>query len=222
MKNLAGLVAAALAATPASAHYIFQQLAVDDTEFAVWEHIREHTNGNSPVTDLASEDLRCNVGAAATETVAMAAGDAFSFTLDTAVYHQGPISMYLSKAPGSVADYDGSGDWFKFQDFGPTFDGGSATWPMELTYSAQIPTCIEDGEYLLRVQSLAIHNPWPSGIPQFYISCAQISVTGGSGTAKPQTALIPGAFKDTDPGYTVNIYTDFTNYTVPGPEPLTC
>lgn len=38
MKNFAGLVAAALAATPASAHYIFQQLAVDDTEFAVWEH----------------------------------------------------------------------------------------------------------------------------------------------------------------------------------------
>lgn len=35
-----------------------------------------------------------------------------------AVYHQGPISLYLSKAPGSVADYDGSGDWFKFQDFG--------------------------------------------------------------------------------------------------------
>lgn len=38
MKSFAGLLAAALAATPASAHYIFQQLAVGDTEFAVWEH----------------------------------------------------------------------------------------------------------------------------------------------------------------------------------------
>ncbi|EMR69141.1 putative glycoside hydrolase family 61 protein [Eutypa lata UCREL1] len=222
MKSFAGLLAAALAATPASAHYIFQQLAVGDTEFAVWEHIREHTNGNSPVTDLASNDLRCNLGAQSAETIALNAGDTFTFTLDTSVYHQGPISLYLSKAPGSVADYDGSGDWFKFKDFGPTFEGESSSWPMYQTYSSQIPRCIEDGEYLLRIQSLAIHNPWPSGIPQFYISCAQISVAGGTGTASPQTALIPGAFKETDPGYTANIYSDFTSYTVPGPEPLTC
>ena len=77
--------------------------------------------------------------------------------------------------------------------------------PTTETYSSQIPRCIEDGEYLLRIQSLAIHNPWPSGIPQFYISCAQISVAGGTGTASPQTALIPGAFKETDPGYTANV-----------------
>lgn len=38
---------------------------------------------------------------------------------------------YMSKAPGSANDYDGSGDWFKIQDFGPTFSGGQASWPMK-------------------------------------------------------------------------------------------
>ncbi len=36
----------------------------------------------------------------------------------------------MSKAPGSVNDYDGSGDWFKIFDWGPTFSGGSSSWPM--------------------------------------------------------------------------------------------
>lgn len=28
------------------------------------------------------------------------------------------IGSYMSKAPGKVADYDGSGPWFKFYDWG--------------------------------------------------------------------------------------------------------
>jgi hypothetical protein len=48
-------------------------------------------------TDLASTDLRCNVGASGTgtETVSVTAGQSFTFTLDQAVYHQGPTSMYV-------------------------------------------------------------------------------------------------------------------------------
>jgi hypothetical protein len=71
-------------------------------------------------SDLASNDLRCNVGASGsnTQTVSVKAGDSITFTLDTAVYHQGPISVYMSKAPGSAASYDGSGNWFKIKDFG--------------------------------------------------------------------------------------------------------
>ncbi|OTA89379.1 glycoside hydrolase family 61 protein [Hypoxylon sp. CO27-5] len=225
MKNFANVaVAAALAAKGVSAHYIFQQLSVDATKYAPFEYIRQNTNYNSPVTDLTSNDLRCNVGAqgAGTETVAVKAGESFTFTLDTPVYHQGPISIYMSKAPGAASDYDGSGEWFKIKDFAPDFSSGQAVWDMSGSYSYTIPSCIEDGEYLLRIQSLAIHNPWPAGIPQFYISCAQVKVSGGSGNYNPSTVRIPGAFKETDPGYTVNIYSNFKNYTVPGPAPLTC
>ncbi|KAI0505365.1 endoglucanase II [Xylaria bambusicola] len=225
MKNFVHLAALlALTVDSVSAHYIFQQLTAGSTKFDVFQYIRKNSNYNSPVTDLASNDLRCNVGAsgASTETIEMQAGESFSFTLDTAVYHQGPISIYMSKAPSAAANYDGSGEWFKIKDFGPTFNGGSASWPLQQTYSYTIPKCIENGEYLLRIQSLAIHNPWPAGIPQFYISCAQVKVTGGSGTANPTHALIPGAFKESDPGYTANIYSNFNSYTVPGPAPLTC
>ncbi|KAI0010725.1 glycoside hydrolase family 61 protein [Xylariaceae sp. FL0662B] len=225
MKSLLNFAAAAaLVANGASAHYIFQQLSVDSIEFPVFQYIRQNTNYNSPITDLASNDLRCNEGAdgAATETTPVTAGQSFTFTLDTPVYHQGPISIYMSKAPGAASEYDGSEGWFKIKDFAPDFSSGQAEWDMSGSYSYEIPACIEDGEYLLRIQSLAIHNPWPSGTPQFYISCAQVTVTGGSGTYNPETVSIPGAFKETDPGYTANIYSDFTSYTVPGPEPLTC
>ncbi|KAI6088328.1 glycoside hydrolase family 61 protein [Hypoxylon rubiginosum] len=221
MKNFASLAAAAaLAANGASAHYIFQQL--DD--FAPFEYVRQNTNYNSPVTDLTSNDLRCNVGAdgASTETTEVTAGSDFTFTLDTPVYHQGPISIYMSKAPGAASEYDGSGEWFKIKDFAPDFSSGQAVWDMSGSYTSTIPTCIEDGEYLLRIQSLAIHNPWPSGIPQFYVSCAQVKVSGGSGSYNPETALIPGAFKETDPGYTANIYSNFNSYEVPGPAVMTC
>ncbi|KAI1773812.1 glycoside hydrolase family 61 protein [Hypoxylon cercidicola] len=224
MKNFASLAAAALAANGASAHYIFQQLSVGANEFGPFEYIRQNSNYNSPVTDLVSNDLRCNVGAdgASTETTEVTAGQEFTFTLDTPVYHQGPISIYMSKAPGAASEYDGSGEWFKIKDFAPDFSGGQATWDMSGSYSYTIPTCIEDGEYLLRIQSLAIHNPYPGGIPQFYISCAQVKVSGGSGSYNPETVLIPGAFKNTDPGYTANIYSNFNSYIVPGPEPMTC
>ena len=73
------------------------------------------------------------------------------------------------------------------------------------SYTFNIPACIPNGDYLLRIQSLGIHNPWPAGVPQFYISCAQISVSGGGSVTPSQTALIPGAFKETDPGYTANV-----------------
>lgn len=56
-----------------------------------------------------------------------------TFTLDTPVYHQGPIIWYLGKAPAgqTAASWDGSGaNWVKFKQDGPTFSNGASTWPM--------------------------------------------------------------------------------------------
>ncbi|KAF3004615.1 hypothetical protein E8E14_008578 [Neopestalotiopsis sp. 37M] len=223
MKTFAGIIVAALAAQGASAHYIFTTFSPGTTKAAAYEYVRRNTNNNSPVLDLASNDLRCNVGGATganTTTIEVAAGSPFTFTLDQAVYHQGPISLYMSKAPSSAAEYDGSGDWFKTFDWGPKFSNGQASWTMSGSYSSTIPTCIPAGEYLLRIQSLAIHNP--GSTPQFYISCAQVKVTGGGSTTPSTTAKIPGFVKATDPGYTANIYNNFNSYTVPGPAVFTC
>ncbi|KAK4141054.1 glycoside hydrolase [Dichotomopilus funicola] len=209
-----------------SAHYIFQQLTVGGTKYPAWEYVRRNSNPswlqNGPVTDLSSTDLRCNVGGQVsngTETVEIAAGGEFTFTLDTAVYHAGPVSLYMSKATGDgvVADYDGSGDWFKIWDWGPE----GSNWPLRDSYTSNIPKCISDGEYLLRIQQIGLHNP--GAAPQFYISCAQVKVTGGGSATPSPTAPIPGAIKADDPGLTVNIYNGaITNYVVPGPAVFSC
>ncbi|KAG7286305.1 hypothetical protein NEMBOFW57_008613 [Staphylotrichum longicolle] len=235
MKLTTVFTALTLGVADVSGHYIFQQFSLGSKKFAVYEHIRKNSNYNSPVTSLSSNDLRCNVGGnsgASTTVLGVTAGDSFTFTSDVAVYHQGPISLgrndetdmaynrYMSKAPGSVNDYDGSGDWFKIFDWGPTFSGGQSSWPLRTTYQYNIPKCIPNGEYLLRIQSLAIHNP--GSVPQFYVSCAQLNVTGGGNSNPSPTVKIPGAFKATDPGYTANIYNNFNSYTVPGPAVFKC
>lgn len=109
----------------------------------------------------------------------------------------------MSKAPSNASAYAGDGDWFKIAEEGPTFSGGSSTWPMRASYTYSIPTCIANGDYLLRIEQLGIHNP--GSPPQFYISCAQVTVSGGSGGSPSPTTKIPGHVKATDPGYTVNV-----------------
>lgn len=95
---------------------IFQYLTANGQKGGQYQNVRRNTNYNSPVTSLSSNDLRCNVGASSnggnTTTVAVAAGSSVTFTADTAVYHQGPVSFYMSKVADAVAS-DGSGDWFK-------------------------------------------------------------------------------------------------------------
>jgi hypothetical protein len=62
-------------------------------------------------------DLRCNKGAtsAGTKTYDVKAGDKVGLKLfnNEFIEHPGPGFFYLSKAPGNVSNYDGSGDWFK-------------------------------------------------------------------------------------------------------------
>jgi len=125
----------------------------------------------------------------------------------------------MAKAPTTAAAFDGSGAvWFKILDIGPTFAAdGTSTWPLSQTYTSTFPKQLPTGEYLLRIQQLGIHNPYPGGTPQFYIGCAQVSVTNG-GTGNPGPVVsIPGFVTGTEPGYVVNIYSNFHNYTVPGP-----
>lgn len=52
---------------------------------------------------------------AKTSTYTVAPGDNVGFTIDVAISHPGPLSIWMSKAPEGTAanEYDGSGDWFK-------------------------------------------------------------------------------------------------------------
>jgi len=207
-------------------HYVFQQLTTNGVKGGVYQHIRQNTNHNSPVVDLSSPNLRCNVGCGngtETSTAEVRAGSAVTWTTDVKVYHQGPVSVYMTKVANAAAA-DGSTKWFKIKDIGPTFSGKGGSWDatQQQNFNVPLPKCIPAGDYLLRIQQLGIHNP--GGAPQFYVACAQLKVTGGGKDLPPATHMvnIPGAFHKTDPGYTANIYNNFKNYTIPGPPVWTC
>jgi hypothetical protein len=136
----------------------------------------------------------------------------------------------MAKAPSAVASWDGSGDvWFKVYQISAVTDGGSTiTFPAQSEFfgengddidcdvdqssvSFKIPSALPSGDYLVRVENIAIHSAsyfggaqvrlisFSSSIPdfhclQFYLACAQVTVTGGgSGTPGPLVS-IPGVY----------------------------
>jgi cellulase len=111
-----------------------------------------------------------------------------------------------------------------------------------------MPTCVAPGDYLMRVELLALHSASSAGGAQFYMEvsnlpslsipnieivetdfrqCAQIKVTG-TGTSKGSNFVsFPGAYQANDPGIVVSIYDSKGNpypssYKIPGPAPLVC
>ncbi|GKT43007.1 putative endo-beta-1,4-glucanase D [Colletotrichum spaethianum] len=89
--------------------------------------------------------------------------------------------------------------------------------------SAKIPSCIASGEYLIRVEHLALHGAGTEGGAQFYVGCAQVSLSGGGSTSPSGLVSFPGAYKSTDPGILFQPYWPTpTSYTNPGPAPFAC
>ncbi|KAL0571312.1 hypothetical protein V5O48_010647 [Marasmius crinis-equi] len=214
MKFAAPLLSAALLAQSASAHYIWTTLIAGSTTSTA--AVRQPLN-NSPVTSVTSNDIRCNVNPSpASQTVSVAAGSTIGFKLDNTLYHQGPAAIYLGKAPSTAASWDGSGaNWFKanlfIAEWGATFNPFTFTDFNANQLTTTIPSSVPAGEYLVRIEAIGLH---VAGAPQWYISCAQISITGG-GSANPAKVSIPGYVSPSDPGLTVNIYnpvpTSYTN-----------
>ncbi|KFY18012.1 hypothetical protein V491_04885 [Pseudogymnoascus sp. VKM F-3775] len=225
MRVITSAIAGALAFTNvASAHYRWTSLIVGGAVTDPYQYVRQNTNANSPITDVTSNDIRCNAGGldsgASTSTASVTAGATVGFALDQAIFHPGPINVYLSKAPSTAASYDGSGDWFKISELGATITTSAITFPASdiSQYTFTIPSSTPPGEYLLRIEHIALHSASTAGGAQFYISCAQINISGsGSGSPSP-TIKLPGGYSATDPGLLINIYWPIpTSYTIPGP-----
>jgi hypothetical protein len=156
-------------------------------------------------------------------TTTVNAGDTVGFTAVTSVSHPGPLQFYMAKVPAgqTAATFDGSGAvWFKVYSQGATFSGGQMTFASsgKTQVTFQIPKATPSGEYLVRVEHIALHSAGSTGGAQFYISCAQVKVeNGGSGSPGPMVAF-PGAYKADDKGILINIYYPVpTSYTPPGP-----
>ncbi|KAF1996382.1 lytic polysaccharide monooxygenase [Amniculicola lignicola CBS 123094] len=194
-----------------------------------WTAVRQTKNyqTNAGVTDVNSADMRCYQMKAGTSTATVAAGDTLGFVAAAEVSHFGPVQFYMAKAPDSanLNTWEASGNvWFKAAKIdavqGPGGLGsGESTWPAykKATVEFTIPKNVPSGNYLVRVESIALHQASSAGGAQIYLSCAQVQVTGGgNGTPGPLVAF-PGAYKNGEAGLIWSYYPVKTSYTAPGP-----
>ncbi|KAI1506219.1 lytic polysaccharide monooxygenase [Biscogniauxia marginata] len=238
MKSIFYSVFSAALASRVAGHALFQALWVD----GYGSQCVRMPSSNSPVTNVNSNDIRCNAGtrgvsgkcavkAGSTVTVEMhqQPGDRSCGSEAIGGAHYGPVNVYLSQVPdASMAD--GSTSWYKIfadswsakgsvgdgDDWG-TNDLNSCCGKMDVPIPVDTPA----GDYLLRAEVIALHTAAAAGQAQFYISCYQITVTGGSASpaaAAPAGVQLPGALKASDPGIQVNIHAKLDKYVNPGPE----
>ncbi|KAL1659415.1 glycoside hydrolase family 61 protein [Schizophyllum commune] len=185
---------------------------------------------NSPVKDLTSADVACNVNnVAVPQKVSVNAGSTVSTEwfhntrgddiIDAS--HKGPIVAYLAPL-----ESNGEGNvWVKIGEMG--YENGQ--WAVEKLiadggkFDFTIPSSVAPGDYLFRAEILALHEAdglasnSARGI-QLYPSCSQITVATGGSTTLPAGVAFPGAYTDTTPGIQFNIYgTDASTYVIPGP-----
>lgn len=185
----------------------------------------------APITDLTSTDMVCGVNGLTVvdRTIELAAGDTISMlhrswadgaqagVIDS--NHKGPTAVYLKKMAEAgatdpwTANGDGTGDgWFKISWDG--LDLADSTWGTDDMMNnggytaANIPGDLSDGYYLVRDEVLSLQNRDDGGniVPQFFIGCVQVYISGGTGTAVPNTVAIPGHVTATDASVTYDIY----------------
>ncbi|KAG8687600.1 hypothetical protein FRC11_006919 [Ceratobasidium sp. 423] len=228
----AGAVIAALAAaSTAHAHATFQYLWVDGVDQGN-KCVRTPAN-NSPITDLTSNTLACNVNGevAASATCPIAAGSKVAVEMhqqpgdrncETEAIggnHDGPTIIYMAKVDNAATAVGSDANWFKVAETGLVSKDYWGTDVMNANCGKvefTLPDDLEAGNYLIRAEVIALHVAGSVGGAQLYMSCYQINVTGG-GAASPATVKFPGAYSATDPGILFNLYGDYTSYTIPGP-----
>ena len=140
---------------------------------------------------------------------------------------------YLAAVDDSATASPDGLAWFKIAE--DNLDTATGQWGVDNMIAGggwanfTLPACVADGQYLLRVEILALHSAYSQGGAQFYLSCANINVQGGGGAAAPDTVSLPGAYSQTDPSILINIYgatgqpdNDGKAYEGPGPRPITC
>ncbi|KAK3216590.1 hypothetical protein GRF29_1g361712 [Pseudopithomyces chartarum] len=220
MKAFAILLATAAAV---SAHYTLPTI----NGAPAWSAVRQAKNwqNNGFVGDVTSSDIRCNQLKPGNETVSVSAGSSVKVNVNPNAYHPGPFQSYLAKIPDGqdVNSWDPtSAVWFRIYAEQPKF-GSQLTWLSAANYDIKIPSCIPAGKYLMRNEHIGLHVAQSSGGAQFYLSCAQIEVTGGGSKTPTNLVAFPGAYKASDPGILINInYPIPTSYTNPGPATFTC
>ncbi|EKM52808.1 glycoside hydrolase family 61 protein [Phanerochaete carnosa HHB-10118-sp] len=185
---------------------------------------------NDPVVNLTDPAMACNVdNRVVPQWVSVKSNDSLTFewyhnTRDDDIIassHHGPIAVYVAPAASN-----GSGPvWVKIFD-----DTYTTSWAVDrlITAHGQHTVIVPDipaGDYLFRAEINALHqadvlyDQDPLRGAQFYISCAQITITPGGDETLPAGIALPGAYTDSTPGIVWNLYngSDPTEYVAPGP-----
>ncbi|KAF7853062.1 hypothetical protein EAF04_010801 [Stromatinia cepivora] len=222
------IIAASLL-TAVTAHQNFHQFWVNGVSPGYQVSIRMPPS-NSPVLDVTSDNITCNVNGnkvpSGVNTTAANEGDAITVQWDSSG-HPGPIQHYLFGPVDDASMATGIGSWFKIDEY-VEVNGTWASALMEagnMSYTFKLPTGMASGEYLLRSEMLALHGAQTVGGAQWYIGCAQLSITGTSGDSCGPSIELPGAYNATDPSiYIPNVYNGFniSTYTPPGGAVATC
>ncbi|CAK7212866.1 hypothetical protein SBRCBS47491_001609 [Sporothrix bragantina] len=219
-----------LMAATAQAHYRFSKLIVDGVaETKEWTSIRTTKNyqDDHGVTDVSSTDIRCFQMKPGTGFATVAAGGNLGFIADQTVSHPGPVQFYMARVPDGhdLNTWEAAGNvWFKAASIGAEQPPAGATnraltWPTyhQRSVNFTVPTAVPSGDYLVRVESIALHQAQQAGGAQFYLACAQVKVTGGgTGTPGPLVAF-PGVYRSGEAGLLFANYPVPTSYTPPGP-----
>ncbi|RPA82718.1 hypothetical protein BJ508DRAFT_413889 [Ascobolus immersus RN42] len=231
-----------MAITP-HAHTIFMQIGINGVMEPKWDYLRL-PEYDGPITNVNSADLICNGGPNPIKKISpkvanVKAGDTITLqwahTLDTNTQsggmvidagHKGPVLAYMAKVASATGPAPQQG-WFKIYHDGLTSDG---KWAVDRLIAkkgrvdVQIPACLQDGDYLLRGELIALHGAGSQNGAQLYMECAQLRVAGGQNIKAPQTYSIPGIYNARDPGILINLYSTPApkTYTIPGPAVFTC
>ncbi|KFY65027.1 hypothetical protein V496_02874 [Pseudogymnoascus sp. VKM F-4515 (FW-2607)] len=215
----------ALGLSVAQAHYAYPGILYNGQRSANWQYVRQTIEryNKAPVEDVMIDAIRCAQDPAGptVQTLTVSAGTKLTFVTDGGLYHPGALQFYMAKVPqgSTAATWDGSGaHWFKVYQDDVKILNGQAQWPsLGADPSVHLPASLPNGEYLVRVEHIAVHVAYALNGAQFYIACAQINVTGGgNGTPGPLVSF-PGAYSPTDPGILFNMYSPQTSYINPGP-----
>ncbi|KAF8895347.1 glycoside hydrolase [Infundibulicybe gibba] len=243
MKNsMTSLLSFILLASTVSAKTVFSAVSVNGVSQGQGVGVRVPTS-NTAITDITSPNLICNTGfiqPVSQTVIKVAAGSQVTaqFHHTSAGYvgldpadpldptNKGPVIAYLAAVPSATQTTVTGLKWFKIWQDG--YDTTTHQWGSDHLFvnkgnaTFTIPSCIQAGNYLLRVESIALQSATSYPGAQFYMSCAQLSISSANVQTKvPATVSFPGAYTSTDPGIVTSIY-GVSTYTPPGPAVFTC
>lgn len=186
LRNLVAVTAVLSGVTEfAAAHQNLHEFWINGVTVG-YEKCMRRPPSNNPVTDINSNDIRCNVnGGLATGTnpvpgvCAAKAGDEITVIWDTSS-HPGPLQHFLYGPVDNALTADGSGaKWFKVHELSVQNGKMANVLMMENQgkWTFKLPANLESGEYLLRSEMLALHGAGVIGGAQFYIGCMQLRVS---------------------------------------------